>query len=268
MTKYLWALLFLISTSFVYSQAFVSGVRNIIENEEEEENVAQEDGDWRKITSIDIYGAGGILGLATASEDAPENATPTGSLGISVSTSVINLSLFYSINGKQDVEINTLGQYGNSLINPNLGGQSLNINLASSINEYFGVLSKLKIADNNYKLDETSLDGSPFQFQLGGYVNPFEFDENDDNKVQLTFEALLSYRSFLGDIKNKELIIDEVQVFDQSYLGVDFSLNTYINKVKLFTVISVNNNKDKIPGFGGTQVAIGMEFAGDFIKLK
>jgi len=222
------------------------------------------------ITDIRLYGAGNILGLATATEDADENATPTGSLGINFETTLLSIDLFYSLNGRQEVEVNTLSQYGNTLINPNLGGESLNLSIIGKLNSYFSILANLKIADNIYNIGDRLIDSSPVQRRLGLSIHPFNFNaKNNDNDISTSLDILYNRRSFIGDISNEEIFIEEERAFDDSFDGIDLIIRTNINKVSVFAQISFNTKRGvTIPGFSGTQVLFGVDISGDFITLK
>lgn len=224
---------------------------------------------WLDVNEIKVYGAGNVLGLVTGAEDSENNTSPTGSLGINFTTNRLTTDLFFSYNSKQKVELNSLGDFGNTLMNPNLGGQS--VSLKSSARLYknlFGASILVSVADNVYVIDENEIDASPFTFKIGGYINPFRFSL--ENKVQITLDLNYTHRSILGDFSNEDQTIDGNEILARGYNGLDLSLNSYLNDIHLFVQFSFNE-KDKeflLPGFSGTQVLFGLEVSGNFIKLK
>ncbi|MGB1451404.1 MAG: hypothetical protein ACPG7E_06815, partial [Marinirhabdus sp.] len=163
------------------SQSYVPNAKNLTEYHRSTPLKAKEEGidtldDWSKkwfyITEAKIYGGGSILGLATATEETDKNASPTGSLGFNLGTHHLGLSVFFSFNTKQKVEISNLSQYGNSLINPNLGGESLSFDLRAGVRSYFDIIVGLKIADNIYTIEGEDIDASPMKFYIGGSLKP------------------------------------------------------------------------------------------------
>ncbi len=223
---------------------------------------------WFNVEEIKLYGAGNVLGLVTGNNDIEETTAPTGSIGLNFTTNKLTCDLFFSYNSKQKIEVNTLGQFGNTLMNPNLGGQSFTFKVAARMKKFYGLSTSVTVADNIYMLGDNEIDASPFILRLGGYASPFIF--STVNKINLTFDLHFTHRSILGDFSNEEQTIEDKKILDRGYNGIDLSLNAFLNDVHIFVQFSFNekDNDFLIPGFSGTQVLFGLEVSGNFIKLK
>ncbi|MAM27883.1 MAG: hypothetical protein CMC13_02580 [Flavobacteriaceae bacterium] len=224
---------------------------------------------WSKVNSVSIYGGGSLLGLVTAEENIEDASSPSGSLGLNFSTQRITCDLFFSYNAKQEIDMNSLAAFGSALMNPNLGGQSLTFKTTAKVGRFYGVNGSLLVADNIWKLDEEEkIDASPLVARVGFYIRPFQFNLAD-NEVDVSFDAHYTHRSILGDFNNAEQSIAGTKIVPRGYNGGDFSVNAYMNAVKVYAQFSVNSTRGFIiPGFSGTQVLFGIEVTGDVIKLE
>ncbi|WP_203258340.1 hypothetical protein [Hyunsoonleella ulvae] len=224
---------------------------------------------WLKIKSINLYGGGSLLGLVTADSDIEDATSPSGSLGVNFASERLSCNMYFSYNGRQSIEMNTLSQFGNSLMNPNIDGQSFTFSTLAQVSQLFGFSGSFQISDNLWKIDEdTEIDASPLIARLGVYFRPFDFNLENDNKLDLTFNLHFTHRNILGDFKNKTQNIAGNEITGKSYNGIDFSVNTYLNSVHLYVQYSSNKKKDlNIPGFSGAQVLFGLNVTGKLIKL-
>lgn len=226
---------------------------------------------WRTVHKVSIYGGGSLFGLVTGDDELDEGTSPSGSLGINFATQRIQGSLYYSYNGRQTVNLSTLGQLGNSLMNPNLSGQSLTLGLTARVRSYFGANASIRIADNLWQLDdETNIDASPMVIKIGGYYSPFIFNKErlNDNELILLLGVHYVNRSILGDFRNQDIDIEGLRVNDKGYNGLDISANAFLNAVHMYVQISINGDDDiLIPGYSGTQVTFGINVTGNLISL-
>lgn len=272
---YIFSLITILSTNF-YAQEYVPSTIALITDSDafttanaKDKTTKEKIDEWTKVEEVYLYGGGSILGLVTASGKVNEAASPTGSIGINFKTKRLTCNLFFSYNSKQTVKVDSLYKLGNSLMNPNLGGQSFSFSVQGAINNYAGVYSSFHIADNTWKLnDSTAIDASPLILRFGLYVNPFRFNLND-NTVKLTLNLNYTHRSILGDFNNGDQLIQGNIISPRGYNGVDFSVNAYLNSVKIYVQFSANSKGNiLIPGFSGSQVLFGIDIAGKLIKLK
>lgn len=226
---------------------------------------------WTKITDVSIYGGGSLFGLVTGDSSIEDNTSPSGSLGINFKTSRITGNLYFSYNSIQTVEMNSLSQFGQALMNPNLSGQSLTFSATARLYRYLSANGSLVIADNLWQLGEESIDASPLVIKFGGMIDPFSFSKDDlaDNKINLLFGVHFTHRSILGDFANADQQIEDQTIESKGYNGIDFSVNAYLNSVHLYVQFSRNSKKDfLIPGFSGSQVTFGVNVTGNLINLK
>lgn len=222
---------------------------------------------WLKMDSLSIYGAGSLYGLVSASEQEEGSTSSTGSLGFNFSSERLNGNLFFSYNGKKDIEMTSIEQFGLAIMNPNQAGQAISFSLEGRLIERFGVTSSFLAVDNNWQLkDSTSIDSSPYQLKVGTYLEPFDFPSSK-NTVRFIIKLNYTHRGIFGDFGNSSHVIDGRIIEPKGYNGVDFSTNLIFNNVELFFQLSHNSKEDDIPGFSGPQVVFGLNVAGNLIKL-
>ena len=265
-----------------FSQGKVASTRNIISTEvgttqfmniaTDGNRVSQDKTPIQKYLMIDeisLYGAGNILGLVTASEDIEENAAPTGSIGLNMKSDKLTIDLFYSLNAKQKVTINTLAQFGNTLINPNIGGHAFTLHITGQYNQYVGFQSSFRVSDNIYVLNEEEIDASPIALRFGGYVRPFTFpDSANGNEIQVSLSLDFTHRNVLGDFRNVTREV-EGKTLGRSYNSLDLTLSTYLNDVRIYAQGTFSKKGDfLIPGYSGAQITLGLDVSGDLISLK
>lgn len=231
--------------------------------------VEKRNSEWLDIQSISIYGGGSLIGLVTSTEKAEESTSPAGSIGINLSTNRISGDIFFSYKGKQDVSMSDLSQFGNSLMNPNISGQSISLHIMGKLHEHYGFSGSYMMADNNWVLDEnTTIDASPIVGRIGMYFRPFNFEKINNNNVDFTLNFHYTHRSIQGDFGNSNQTIGGQLIESRGYNGFDLSANIILDSLHLFVQYSING-KDKleIPGFSGTQVVFGVNVTGDVISL-
>lgn len=245
----------------------LDGSEKVVPSEGNETSI--EENEWFTIKNVSLYGGGSLLGLVTSTDDTQENTSPSGSIGINLETDRIIANLFFSYNGREVVDMMTLEQFGNSLMNPNLAGQSISFSLLGKINNYFGVSGNFKIADNLWKLDSIkTIDSSPLVARIGFYFRPFNFDLIKNNNVDFTLNCHFTHRALYGDFGNNSQIIENQTIERRGYNGFDISANIYLNAVQLYMQLSRNSKGDfEVPGFTGTQVLFGVNVTGDIISL-
>jgi hypothetical protein len=224
---------------------------------------------WCKVESVNVYGGGALLNLVTSEDDTKDKTSSSGSVGANFATKRLSCNLFFSYNGRQTVEVNTLSSFGNSLMDPNLGGQSMSFSVLGKIYKGFGFSCSSQVADNLWKTDSlTTIDASPMITRLGFYFKPFEFSIANNN-IDFTLAAHYTNRSILGNFNNNDQIIEEQVIKPRGYNGFDFSANFFFNSVQLFFRLSANAEGDvQIPGFTGSQVTFGVNVTGQLIQLK
>jgi len=260
--------LFLSFISFsISSQSMVSKTTSILKDSDGFSDFGSTD-DWFEVTEVNLYGGGALVGLVTADDDMDEAASPTGSIGINFKTKRLTCNLFFSYNSKQTIKVDSLNKFGNSLMNPNLGGHSFSFSAVASLKKYYGISASFQIADNVWELENSNqVDASPLIFRFGIYVNPFRFDLSENN-VKIIFDAHYTHRSILGDFNNNDQIIEGNVISPKGYNGFDFSINAYLNSVKIYVQFSSNSRNGLIiPGFSGSQVLFGVDVAGTLLKL-
>ncbi|NND77868.1 MAG: hypothetical protein HKN39_06765 [Flavobacteriales bacterium] len=223
---------------------------------------------WTLVNSVSIYGGGTLLSQVTSKSSEDNASSPSGSLGMNLTTEKIVFDIFYSYNSKQEVEMNDLNSFGNTLMSPDLGGQSVSMKASTWFTENFGLQGSLNIIDSNWNIDSLIIDASPTIARLGLAVRPFMI-ETDNNNVDLLFTVNYSHRAILGDFNNNTQTIGTQNIDKRGYNGFDFRANLILNSVKIYTQLSTNAKGDfDIPGFTGTQVLFGIDVTGEFIKLK
>lgn len=225
--------------------------------------------EWLKIKSVSLYGGGSLLGLVTSSESIEEQTSPSGSIGVNLSTHRLSGNLYFSYNGRKMVDMMTLDQFGNSLMNPNLAGESISFYLMGRLHKYFGISTSILIADNLWKLDTINeIDASPFIARLGLYLRPFDFSEITTNKIDFTINCHFTHRAIHGDFGNKSQMIGNQIIERRGYNGIDISANIYLNSVQLFVQFSSNRKGEfEVPGFTGTQIVFGVNVTGEVVSL-
>jgi hypothetical protein len=213
-----------ICTTILSAQDFTI---NSIRPFDQDDNDSSETGpdNWFKIDSISLYGGGSLLGLVTSADDRDETASPSGSIGLNFASTRLSCNLYFSYNGRQDIEMNSLDRFGTTLMNPNTAGQSLSFTVLGSLHKNFGFSTGLLVVDNLWQLDSlTTLDASPFLLRIGGYVKPFEFPL-PNNIVNFTLNFHYTHRSILGDFGNNPQLIGTQMIERRGYNGIDISAN-------------------------------------------
>jgi len=253
-----------------FGQAFI---KNSIRSDKPGENLLEQKGsfdDWFKVQEVNLYGGGGLLSLVTTKDIIDEATSTTGSIGLNFVTKRISNDLYFSYNGKQSIEIYNLSVFGNTLMNPNLSGQSISYSIFARVHKIYGVSCSIQLSDQLWKLDSIStFDASPFFFRIGGYFRPFNFTGLSDNLIDLTFNIHYTHRSILGDFNNRTQNIDGQAIEPRGYNGFDISGNFYFNSVQLIVQFSQNLISDfEIPGFSGSQITFGINVTGEMLKLK
>lgn len=227
---------------------------------------------WFKVSEASLYGGGELISLITAKdEDVLKEATSTtGSVGLNFFTHRLSCDLFYSYNGRKVLIMNSLSRFGNTLMNPDLSGQSFSFSILAKICNYSGVAASIKIADNLFQMDSvTTIAAAPIIIRLGFCIRPFNFDFPNNNAIDFTINLNYTVRSFLGDFNNNTQIIEGQEIVPRGYNGFDISANFYLNWVKLIFQFSQNSKGEyEIPGFTGSQVTFGINVSGDMFKFK
>lgn len=231
---------------------------------------------WFNVTGASLYGGGELMSLITAKEEdeLKEATSTTGSIGLNYITHRLACDLFYSYNGRKVIIMNSLSRFGNTLMNPDLSGQSFSFSILGKATNWLGGLASVQIADNLFQMDSvTTIAAAPLIFRIGFCIRPFIINmrskENVSNSFDFTVNFNYTHRSFLGDFNNETQIIEGQVITPRGYNGIDISANFYLNYVQLIFQFSQNSKGEfKIPGFTGTQIAFGINVTGDFIKLK
>lgn len=231
---------------------------------------------WVKVKHFSIYGGGALESLISGrnSDSINESTSTTGNIGFIIVTNRVSCDITYSYNGKEVVQMNSLGQFGSSLLNPKLSGQSFSVSIVSRLYESVGLFGNLQVSNNIWETDSsTSIAASPIICRLGLCWNPFDFQSD---KYALTINANYTHRSILGDYNNNSQIIDGFVIEPRGYNGFDASVNFYLNSIRF--VFQYSQNLDgklersdaesiTIPGFTGGQVTIGIVISGNVINL-
>lgn len=225
--------------------------------------------DWLKITSIGISGAGTLLDAATSEIDSGTTSV-AGSLGLNFNSKRMECDLYFSYNGRQTVEMSSLENLGNALMNPNVGGYAGTLDATGWLYYELGLTAKVRLADNNWKIDSvTTYKAAPFVFRGGLVLKPFNFRAfKKENEIDFTIELHYTHRSILGNFSQETRMIGGQEIKARGYNGIDCSVNLYLNAVQIFAQFSQNAKGDfSIPGFTGRQVLFGLNISGEMIKL-
>jgi|GEM_PF-3815591 len=224
---------------------------------------------WLKVETVHLYGGGQLINLLTTNNPDVEQSSPSGSLGINFNTEKISSNIFFSYNGKQQIDVNKIQQFGANLLNPNNSGQSLNLAFRAKIHRNYGALLEFSAVDSDWKIDSTSVvDASPIITKIGGFVRPFIFDL-EENDLDLTIEFKYTIRNIVGDFANQERTIDQKMISNTTFKGFEAQLNLRFNSVKMYMQMAMNNPEGiDIPGFSGNQLVFGIDVTGNLIKLK
>lgn len=233
-----------------------------------------------KITSVAIYGAGQLFGLAS-SDNTPAGSSPaSGSLGISFKS--INkrwaFNFFYSINGVTEIDVSSFANLGAALQAPNNSGNSIQVNVVKRAGwsafghpDNFGWIFDFSFTDNIWNIDSvTSYNLSPIVFKAGGYYRPFNFDISP-NKLNIYGTFLYTYRGAAGDLFNgrtETITIEEEEYTLRAYHGFELGLHALFNNVALYALVPINFTDKELPGFTGVQFIVGVKVSGDIIKLE
>ncbi len=222
------------------------------------------------VKSVSIYGAGSLFGAITGeSEGSDAGGGLAGSVGVNLATSNILCNVFFSYNGKKKVEMNELADLGNSLLNPNIDGQSISASVLWKPKKELqsGVSVKALVADNLWQLDSnTILDASPFSLKMGLFAVPFRFPKMD-NKVNLLVDCYLTYRSVMGDFNNQDREVESTMIVPRGYWGFEIGASMQLNSLSFFVQYSNNAkiNDIELPGFTGQQITLGLNVTGNLI---
>lgn len=230
------------------------------------------------VKDFSIYGGGALQRLLSAkrNDSINELTSTTGSLAFGLTTRKISCEILYSFNGKEVIQMTSLGQFGSSLMNPNLSGQSFSISVVSNLINYVGLYGSLQVADNFWQTDSTtSISAAPMIARLGICWNPFDFGEDNDN-IRFILTAGYVHRSIKGDFNNKDQIISGITIHPRGYNGFDFAANLYLRDLRFIFQYSQNidskiygNNGDLIviPGYSGGQVSFAIVVTGNIIHM-
>lgn len=235
--------------------------------------------DWFEVKYFSIYGGGALESLLSGDKEDSINETTstTGSIAFGLATNRISCDILYSYNGREQISMNSLGQFGSTLMNPNLSGQSFSISVVTKLIENVGLFGSYQVADNVWQIDSiTRIAAAPMVSRLGLCWNPFDFgDENENIKFVIT--ANYTHRRILGDFNNGDRIIAGNQVHPRGYNGFDFSANLYLSDVRFIFQYSQNidsklalkngTGEINIPGFSGAQVTFAVVVSGNIINL-
>ena len=227
---------------------------------------------WFHVDEIAVYGGGSLMSLVTAEDPGSESTSTSGSIGLNFSTMRINANIFFSYNGKKIIQMQSLEQFGNALMNPNMAGESITLSMLTNLCPYGGVSIRFDAADNIWQLDSTTyLDAAPIVFRAGFFIRPFDFDLNDnENRLDFIIKLHYTHRGVLGDFSNDYETIENQEIPPRGYNGFEFSTHLYFNGLEMIFQYSQNAKGDfiNIPGFTGSQVTIGLNVIGDLISLK
>lgn len=225
--------------------------------------------DWFKVDSVFLYGGGKLLSLVTGDNKTDETTSPTGSLGLNFSSSRLSCNFFFSYNARQQVTMNSLSNFGNSLMNPDRSGQSFAFSMRGRLFTNFGFSSSFHAADQEWILSEgKQVDASPIVTKLGFYIRPFNFNAVE-NKVDFTLDFHFTNRVISGEFGKVNQTINNTLIKRRGYNGWDIQANVRLNAVKVYAQFSGNKVDGlDIPGFSGNQVLLGIDVTGELIKLK
>lgn len=226
-------------------------------------------GEGFKVDSVYLYGGGKLFSLLTSDEEI-ESTNTSGSLGLFFQSTRMRMNFFFTYNGKNNVEMQNLKQFGLAITNPDRSGQSLSLSTEFTLTKKIGFLMKGYVGDQNWILDSTtSQDASPLVAKFGFLFRPFEFELND-NDIDINLELAYTYRGILGDFGNQKTYQIGTDILQrQGFNGFEFTLNAALNSVKLFVTYTANgNNELYIPGFSGNQIFFGVNVTGQMVKLK
>lgn len=222
---------------------------------------------WLRMDSLSFYGAGSLFGLVSSADQEEVNTSPTGSLGFNFSSQRINGNLFFSYNGKKNIEMRSIEQFGIAILNPNIAGQAINLSLQARALKKAGFNLSFLAVDNTWQInDSTTIESSPYLVKWGLYLEPFVFPTTR-NTVRLILKLNYTHRGIFGDFGNTERVIDNRTIKPKGYNGLDFSTNLVFNNVELFFQLSSHSKKEDIPGFSGPQVFFGINVAGNLIRI-
>lgn len=225
---------------------------------------------WRKVEGVGLYGGGTLNGVVTGTDDSSSSGAINGTLGLNFYTNRILGNLFFSYNPRQTVEMRSLEDFAVSLINPNLNGHSLSLDLMFKVHPHWGLSTKFLIADNLWDLDSSTIDASPSVFKLGLYYKFLDF-ELLNNDVMILINAHYTNRSVSGDFNNEQVMIEGYRVSQRGYNGFELSGNIYVNALQMYVQYSINPQGDRdflLPGFSGNQVVIGLNVSGQIFPLN
>ncbi len=266
----------LVQSGQLLAQGRVSSVHKILTNQESAyKPTSEERSGLLSFNEVYIYGGGALFGALTSEDEIEEKSSVSGSVGLNLVNNMTDFGLYFTYNARETVEINSLADFGNSLMNPNLSGHSLNLYLRTmpfkrEFWKAFGFSGQMKVADNFWKTDSTTvLDASPLTLRIGLTISPFEISTNDtNNRLAIYFDVHYAHRAILGDFSNEDRRIDGYNVVNRGYNGFEFSVNVNLNSINFYVLYSLNSKGDySIPSFTGNQVAMGLNITGDMIKF-
>lgn len=225
--------------------------------------------DWYKVEKVNFYGGGQLLSLVTSDEESAETTSPSGSLGVNLSTPVISTNLYFSYNAKQRVEVNTLSRLGAILMNPDLSGQSFTLSTRIKLNDWIGINGRFQVVDNDWQLDSSAvLDASPISSRVGLYIRPLEIDIDDENELDFYIDLNYTHRSIFGDFSSQDRNIQGKEISDQGYNGFEMQVNLRFNALTMYVRLTSNEIYDlELPGFSGKQVLFGFSVTGPVVSL-
>lgn len=243
-------------------------------------SIDEKDDQLKAVEFVRLYGAGSLLSVASSTTKPEGSSQVKGSLGVSFDFYDANaVSIFFSYNGVNNVEVNSREQLGSALLSPGLNGNAFAFTwLYQSLHfpKEFGTAFSFNLVDNKWTYNDTlSKEISPILLKAGVFYKPFPFllgeGSEESNKVNFVLFGGVTYRGFLGDFPNGDRKIEFPEEPDYelaAYWGLEFSAHLLVNSVDLFVEVPVNFTQNDIPGFSGGQVIFGLNISGDFITLR
>lgn len=261
-----------IQTGYGQDFSLIEKNKSLIENKKEvtlSNSDTSKVAKWLDVKSVYLYGGGKLLNLVTTNDKVEDAASPSGSLGFYFETDRLKSNLYFSYNARQTLDMQSLSNFGNSLINPDRGGQSFTFSARGSLVENFGFTTSFSVSDQEWILNDTeTVDASPIVSKIGFYLEPFRFNLTD-NSVEFIIDLHYTNRVISGDFGNSDQVIEDMIIKRRGYNGWDIQANMKFNAVKVYVQFSGNTVRDlDIPGFSGHQVLFGVEVSGPLVKIK
>lgn len=227
-------------------------------------------GEWWNVQSASLYGAGGIFSTLTGGDSIGGSTSAQGTIGLNVATKRLSTDVFFSLTGRQDLDVKNLESFGQVLMNPGLSGDALSFSVMGTLDKHWGFSLSYQVSNQLWAIDSTTrIRASPQFLRVGVYWSPFDFGEKYRDKIDLFFKAHVTHRMVLGDFSNDLRSIEGNDIIPRGYNGLDFSVNLHLKKsFEVFMQISQNGRgKFDIPGFTGTQVSFGVNVSAKVIDI-